>query len=360
MKKLLISIFLFFLITSCWKNELWMNIEKNNENKTISWSVQTWSILEETNTWSIQESSNKKELIKEKDGNIYLFENWIKVETLTTKSTGQTECKIENDEFYVYTITNQNKNYWIVKREQYVCWAHYTWITYFWIDLQNNTELTELPIWWEIKTELEDNTIKITILYPETVVDKVEDARMEISKTDIISDWFIQKWNDWVKTIDLRDIIKPEIKKEEKTENNKVETSKIDNKYSHDNLIKNWYKLNNLWNIKEYYKFNKEDNYQSNGWDISKYNTVYIQWDKILEIIGSDSDTTTWFMSDITIFDWNKTKVIDEVEIWKFEYWFPIQPIFKKNNPKITIYEWLNKISIIDKEQWINKTIWER
>jgi len=37
----------------------------------------------------------------------------------------------------------------------------------------------------------------------------------------------------------LKDIIKPEIKKEEKTENNKVETSKIDNKYSHDNLIKN-------------------------------------------------------------------------------------------------------------------------
>lgn len=360
MKKIIIIVSFFILLSSCYKEEI-----KQNENKTISWSIQTWSILEETNTWSIQESSNKKELIKEKDGNIYLYENWIKIETLTTRATGKTECKIENDEFYVYTITNQNSNYWIVKREQYVCWAHYTWITYFWIDLVNNTELTELPIWWEVKTELENNTIKITILSPETIVDKVEDARIETSKEDMISEWFIQKWNDWVKIINLKDIIKAEIKKEEKVETSKieikkVETPKIDNKYSNDNLIKNWYKLNNIWNIKEYYKISKEDNNQWNWWLVYMYNTIYIQWDKILEIIGSDSDTTSWFMASITIYDWKNTKIINEDEIWKFEYWFPIQAIFNENGPKILIYEWLNKVNIVDKSQWLSKTIWER
>ena len=59
MKKIIIIVSFFILLSSCYKEEI-----KQNENKTISWSIQTWSILEETNTWSIQKSSNKKELIK--------------------------------------------------------------------------------------------------------------------------------------------------------------------------------------------------------------------------------------------------------------------------------------------------------
>ena len=355
MKKLLISIFLFFVITSCWKNELWMNIEKNNENNTISWSVQTWSILEETNTWSIQESSNKKELIKEENWNIYLYENWIKIETLTTRAT---KCIDEYCNGSInYEIIQSKWNYWIVyKREQF--WECGT-TTFYWYDFSTNEELlTKIDELWfcflDFIWKINWNNLDIYIETPEYVVN-VPESKWEISKIDAIVAWFIEKWNDWVKTFDLKDIIKPEIKKEEK-----IETPKVDNKYSNDNLIKNWYKLNNIWNIKEYSKISKRDNNQWNWWLVYMYNTIYIQWDKILEIIGSDSDTTSWFMASITIYDWKNTKIINEDEIWKFEYWFPIQAIFNENGPKILIYEWLNKVNIVDKSQWLSKTIWER
>lgn len=360
MKKIFILTFIFSIVflASCSTQENIENTTNTNSGKNLQSEIQTETESEEiTNTGTIQEEPIKEvkkiKSIALENFNVVLKEDWKTINKLTTRATGQKECKWDKEieEFYVYTITNQNQNYWIVKREQYVCWAHYTWITYFWIDLENNTELTELPIWWEIKTELENNILKLIILYPETIVDVVEDERIETSKKDMISNWFIQKWNDWVKTIDLKNIIKPEIKKEEKVEIKKVEEPKLNSKYSDTNLKKNWYKLNNLWNIKEYYKEDLiPEKTDTDGMLISRWysswKTIYIEWNKVLDFeVNYD-----WWQNLII---WN-----DVVDLTQFE-WSPIQAIFWWNGPKIIISD-INTIKLVDKENGINKVIWNR
>lgn len=261
MRNLIILTFIFssIFLASCWKQENIENITNTNSGKNLQSEIKTEN-KEMINTWTIQKEPVKevKKLrsIAIENFNVVLKEDWKTINKLTNKATGQKECKWDKDkeEYYVYTITNQNQNYWIVKREQYVCWAHYTWITYFWIDLENNAELTEIwTIPFEVKEKLENNILKFIILEPQFIVENAID-RWDIWTEDVKNEWFKKEWNDWVKTIDLKNIIKPEIKKEEKVEIKKVEEVKLDSKYSDSNLRKNWYKFNDLWKIKEYYK----------------------------------------------------------------------------------------------------------
>lgn len=379
MKKLFIFTFIFssIFLASCSKKEVNENITNSN-----SWQVliQTWIELKSqtwventTQTWIIQDekienteltenkiqtqiSKNNKELIKEKDWNIYLYESWIKKYELTTYASNcidAPECMSSIN----YDIIQSKWNYGIVyKKEQ---WWECSEKTFYWYDMnKNNDLLTELYKTWDcflsLKWKVNWNNLEVYVEFPEYVVDNVEN-KWEISKGFLKKEWFSKVWNDWIKTINLKDKIKQETKIEnvKNIETPKVEVVKLDAKYSNENLIKNWYKLNNLWNIKEYYKEDlipeklDTDGVLINRW-YSSWKTIYIEWNNVLDFeINSD-----WWQNLII----NNPKTTEIVDLSQF--WYPIQAIFWWNLPQIIISD-LNNIKI-KKEDLTSQTLWSR
>lgn len=367
MKNLLILTFIFSIVflASCSQQENIENTTNTNLEQNLQSEIQTEIENENEeiiNTGTIQEEQvkevKKTKSIALENFNVVLKEDWKTINKLTTRATGQKECDWDaGDEWtktiYNYKIIADNWNYGIVKREKEICWIPFLHKTYFSIDLENDTELTEiLEMPYDVKEKVENNILKFIILEPQFIVENEADLdRSTILASDLKNDWFKKEWNDWVKTIDLKNIIKPEIKKEEKVEIQKIEEPKLDGKYSDENLKKNWYKLNNLWNIKEYYKEDLiPEKTDTDGMLISRWysswKTIYVEWNKVLDFeVNYD-----WWQSLII---WN-----DVVDLTQFE-WSPIQAIFWWNGPKIIISD-INTIKLVDKENGINKIIWSR
>lgn len=373
MKKVYIILLLFFLV-SCWNDKkLWLDIELNNQNVQTWNIIQTWTenkeiiksqswTLIESQTWTIKENEEKnkivikRKLIK-KNNNIFINEEWKDDITLTTKATWKTECNLVNDEWtiYEYTIVIDNWDYWIVKRYEKHCWADWWNTTYFWISLSSNaTDLVKIydaPEFSELNIVINWNNLYLTILSPDTVDLEKDLVRWTILSTDLKKDWFNKEWKNWVKIIDLIKLLK----------SNKKEEVKVNDKYSNDFLIKKGYKLNQLGDIKEYYKIEKSDNWQpQNEGGLVSYKTIYIKGNKILDITWNDREwwATSWFISTITVFDWKNSYSISEDE---YDYTVPVQPIFKiKNSSKLIVDNNLNTVKMVNKEQWINKVLWTR
>lgn len=349
MKNLIILTFIFssIFLASCWKEENIENTINTNSGQNIQSEIKSETENKEiTNTGTIQveplKVEKKSRILAIENFNIVLKEDWKTINKLTTKATGKKECNWDaGDEwksFSTYKIIADNWIYWIIKKEETFCWAE-TSITYFWIDLVNNTELTEIEIrtfWAEAK--LENNILKFIILSPEFIVENATD-RWDIWVEDVKNEWFKKEWNDWVKIIDLKNIIKPEIKKETKVEIQKTEEAKLDSKYSDANLKKNWYKLNILWKIKEYYKEETTPESEEYGRWFTTRKTIYIEWSKVL-----DFEVNNLWWQNLII----KAPISTEISIQEYWDWYEFQKIFWWN---IIITD-INTIKIGDKIIW--------
>ena len=130
-----------------------------------------------------------------------------------------------------------------------------------------------------------------------------------------------------------------EIKKEDLNVNKQVDNWK----FSNSNLVKEWYKINNLWKIKEYYKtfiLNENNWYYRNQ-------TIYKEWNKILSF-------------GLTYSHWTELEISSPIHktIDLSDYGNVWQPIFWKYESKIIIID-LKTIKIINKKKGINKILWK-
>ena len=372
MKKIFLILTLSFVLFSC------SNKEQINDNKTItsSWNiVNTWSlnntgVINQTLTWTntkakVEEIIILNKEIKKEWNNLFLYQGDKEIWELTTFWNTPTidtiKCWIDMKTFISYNILSQDENFGFVEENTFPCWMDRGTKEYFAMNFKNSkVELTNITekMWYSSEKA---NSIKyfnwsviITFLW-DSVIDWYWDPFTAWIQ-ELKEDGFSKNWNDWAKIIDLNTFLKPD----EKVENN--------NKYSEENLLWNWYTLNNIWDIKEYYKTIKTDNNQENNdWWLIEYHTVYIKWNKILEIIANDYGWwgTSWFIPNITIFDWQGRYYFSSNDLSEFHVSLmdnlPIQPIFKvSNKAKLLIDNNLDNVKVYDKDQSINAVIWKK
>lgn len=373
MKKIFLILTLSFILFSC------SNKEENNDNSptTSSWNIiiNTWSLnntgaINQTLTWTntevkVEEIIKVKKEIRKEDNNLSLYEGNKKIWTLTTywntENIDTWKCWNNEKTFISYDIISQDENFGVVEKHIYTCWMDRWTTEYFAMNFNNSkVELTNITekMWYSLEKA---NSIKyinwsviITFLW-NSVVDWYWDPFTAWIE-ELKEDGFSKNWNDWTKIIDLNTFLKP---------SEKIES---DNKYSEENLLSNWYTLNNIWDIKEYYKTIKSDNNQeNNAWWLIEYHTVYLKWDKMLEIIANDYGWwgTSWFIPNITIFDWQNKHYFSANDLYEFHVSLmdilPIQPIFKvPNKAKLLIDNNLDNVKVYDKEQSINAVIWKK
>lgn len=387
MKKSFLYILVLLFITSCWKNELWLDLE--NTQKSSTWQLtESWIVKNNSQTWVLTQkitSDKPKDVmsIAIENFNVVLKKNWTTIDKLTTKATWNKECDYDSTEDqyqYKYTILNDNWKYWIVERETYKCWTDYPEKTIFWIDLLNWNELSEIYSPWFtilVKTDLNENLLNISIDI-DVVETESEEMAYAISKPTLQKKWYKQIWQNWIKTINLTDFFNNKISQKDIVNENIIESTNntstnnwTSKKFQESDLLKNWYKLNNLWEIKEYYKATISDNNQpqNEGWTLIFYDTIYIKWTKYLQITWNNYYEwwTSGFEPTIYVNDGiNNTKL---VKIYDYDL-FPIQPIFNKDYAnkifdktypfKLTVDSNLDKISVVDKSKNINDVLWNR
>lgn len=361
MQKILLIIFITSILTSCWKNELWMNIEnitninswKNlqseikTENKEM---INTGSENKELiNTWSNEEKQKSIKTIKKDWFNLFLYENDKKIDSLTTywniNNFDDTPCDVDGKEYIYYNIIWQDKDFWLVLKHFYICWMDQWNESLFAINFNNSdVKLTNIdnnstrPYNFN---EYSYNNWILTISIQSNEVVEWEWDRFSVWSIELKDYWFINNWDKWVKTIDLKNIIKPEIKKDEKVEIKKIEEAKLDSKYSDANLRKNWYKFNDLWNIKEYYKEETTPESEEYWRWFTTRKTIYIEWSKVL-----DFEVNNLWWQNLII----KAPISTEISIQEYWDWYEFQKIFWWN----IIITNINTIKIGD------KIIWER
>ncbi len=341
MKKIFIcaSILLtIFLLTSCGSENV-VDIETIKEKQAPINTIEEKQILDKTEI-EVKKIENNKELIKHNDWNIYLYENWKQIDYLTTKAK---KC---SDEYCMseirYNIINSKRNYWIVHKYERA--GECSQDTFYWYNFNGNSDvLTELYENWNcflwLNTTLNWNQLELQIAYPEDVVKNVQN-KWEIDESFIIEEWFNNIWNNWIKTIDVTKLL----------EEKKDIPNTLTGIYSHENLLKDWYKFNNLWSIKEYYKEVWTPPSEEFGRWFTTWKTIYVEWTKIL-----DFEVNNWWGSNLII---TNPKSAHQINLSEYNY--PIQAIF-------TSWEWakliindLDTIKLIDKTNGINKTIWKR
>lgn len=227
MKKLIILLFLTFLF-SCWKEEVkvlnenkintqilvqtWMT---NNTWSEIKINTQTGNIV---NTWS---EEPKKEVvvktIKKEWFNLFLYENDKKIDSLTTywnsidADSMSNKCWIDNTKYVSYKILWQDKNFWIVLKNSYICWMD-QWIEEVYAMNFNNSknELTNIndiitrPINFN---EFEYSNGIITINIQSSNVVEWEWSRFEIWNQELKTFWFINNWPKWTKKLTLENLL---------------------------------------------------------------------------------------------------------------------------------------------------------
>lgn len=231
MKKIILIITISIILVSCWNNQLWMNIEDDVNNSKIN-SGSSISSIETTDnetdvnnteinddlsinkieTVEVEAITNNKKLIM-KNYNVFVQEEGKEDIVLTTKASWQKECRSDNwyEPFITYEIMQDSWKFWLIEKTLNSC-AWRVIITHFTINLNNNlnkdsvvTEIKERTYWEyldEIKVEDEKLVLKIR---SDIIVDEIEE-RYQISKNEIINSWFIQKWDFWIKYIDLNSI----------------------------------------------------------------------------------------------------------------------------------------------------------
>lgn len=375
MKKIL-WIMLCLLLVSCGQSDeelLGINASKQEIQEENIIETATGEVMIQENVWdevqSVQKPiANNKELIM-KNHNVFLREPWKEDIVLTTRAKGIKECSQTSFSwgFYTYEILFSAWDFGLVERKYDSCEWFWTY-SYYTINLNNqansDTEMTEITEYfsgidrgyfmWSFEIEINDSILRIKI-WDDTstwfawVVKSENDVnRWNISESEAIKEWFIFEWKKWVKEINLVEVI-PNI--EDFLNNNSI--SKLPKEYQHDALLSEWYKVNKLWDITEYYR-------ETPLWgSIIDYETIYIKYEKILDIKAHYSDwgAMSWDILYIKVWDGVTKETID---LPYYGDYFPIQPIFKKSDIKMMVDNELNKISMVFKERDINEVIWTR
>jgi len=346
MKKIIYILIFILVLSSCslWKDNLL------SDKCLIEYKIQDWMWKVLLDFWKVNNCNNNRTVI----------------------SWNEAKVKI-NDDFTLNFIDgasfNINKNkFYIIKRNSEIDkfissikkWARLVWL-YYWESM--------LDVWW--KSYEDSNTYKLTM--------KVATLDNEKSKYMLVL-WFkkfiiitfidVEEQNyEWayepdywdedslnMKELDIinlfkkvDDLIPDEIVK------NEVNNSNL----SEDNLLNNWYKLNRLWDVKEYYNtiiLNK------NNW-VYRNQTIYKKWNKILKFWITYAQ---WPQLEITYpihkyINLDELDVLkDESDLYKVWFWYNIwQPILWKYDYKVIVNKNLDEIRIVNKDKWINKVIWK-
>lgn len=406
MKKFLILFLISFLIIWCSKSN-----EKNETTEstwTSTWEVSKWTWkVEEIFSWKVEEVKkvedkkeenikNNRKLILKNKWNVYLLETWKEDIVLTTRAKWYKDCLESNLEgFYEYKILVAEWKYWLVGRIFDTCESFWPKNLY-WINLNNSvndkTALIDISDnfdninsrnnlsvilneyeWSFEKWSFKVNWDKLYITRDKkTLLPKRTDEALYIASfDDLKKDWFIDKWDYFEKVFDLQKML-PD-KKEEIVENEnkkvleiKENKNNIPNEYKPENLLKNWYKVNNLWETKEYYKKEEKNtgSKDSPSWNTT-YKTIYIKWNKFLYIESIIYwGNLRWAGWSITIKDKNWSKTIEEYDeilssLWiEFSWEIAVQSIFKRQwTPKIFVNWDLTAITI-KTDDWNKQVIW--
>ena len=409
MKKIITLLLLSFLLFSCSNQE---NNNKKDEIKTkenIEKDIKKGSDLQENTKTKNEEKELKKEtekidkkteVVKEKikekaireikkhdDWNIYLYENWKKIDYLT-EIAGKIKKEEKFENWFIwnkekfphwtieYSILNAKWKYGIV--DKWYNSNEWIWFNkYYVINLNNNQKSYRMEGIWFFnsgsfyKVEWDNLLLKIDDSFVFNTTNDFRDCYTECNlKSDIIKEWYKKQWNIWVKSIDLskiapdisdKNISKKKVKKSvnKNHNNNTIKTWK----YSHNNLIKEWYKLNTIWDINEYYKivYHDEVREKQSDWTYitlyrwySENKTIYIKWNKILDF----SSLLNWWSFINIYYPQIDKRGANSRDIWNLSF-DAVQPIFWNVRDKIIITD-IDTIKLISKEKWINKIIWKR
>lgn len=417
MKKIYILLFMFFLLFSCWTRQ-----EKIIDEGISTWVTSSWTWSEilaswtwneawnlEVNSWKIElvkeekKVKNNRKLILKNKWNVYLSEPWKEDVVLTTRAKWYKYCEEPLGEkwIYKYEILISEWKYWLVGRTFEQC--ELPWIkSLYWINLDNpindKTVLTDISdkfskihFDWDTLNEIDmilnpyeyfnnwrfkvnKNNLHISIDKKTILLEETDGPWYRTSVEDVKKFWFIDKWTYFEKILDLQKVL-PDIKETENniTSDKKIKnnvSSKIPDKFKPENLIKQWYKVNNLWETKEYYKKDEKSNWKIDDiwWSVS-HKTVYIRWDKYLYI---ESITHWWHLWGawwtITIEnkDWEKyfnenDEVFSVFEEWEIKNWeLAVQTIFKrKDSSKLFVNSDLTRVTMVSLDWKINKVIWK-
>lgn len=371
--KIIILCFLGVFLVSCGISQ-----EKESLQNTASWELTaassgTWSTASgsQTEAQNVVPQNNKK-LEKHDDGNIYLYENWKQIEYLTTKAE---KCidrygAWENDcmGYVNYEIVNAQWNYGVVHKHTQG-WECGSDVFYGYNLNGNSSSLTELyEVWYcflQLKSAFNWNTLEVYVEYPEYIVETPEN-KWEIEISFIKSEGFVQKWDTWVKTIDVAKLL-PDIK--EPQPQNTQKSSSWDAKYQHQNLVAQGFKVNKLGSITEYYKtestfdgMTQEEIMNHNHPWFKYYSVIYVQGDAVLDmlyIVANDNSSIDLQINNPQ----SKTPYVVKSMYDYADYWespdYPLFPIFWKTHVKIIISD-INTVKLVNTEKNLSQTLWKR
>lgn len=346
MKKIIIGIIFCTLLVWCSQKA-----EVPNENSEIN--VETTQVKQGLETqeevkWEEQEieeeKTHAKEIRKHSDGNIYLYEEGLEIDYLTSKAKICPEWEFCDSEIW-YDILEGNETYWIVKKveKKWECSETTFYAIDFFTDERILTEITSEGLCFQsYEGSISKDDFIISIEYPESVVTQVID-KWEISQSSVESEGFKKQWDNWVKTFNLSEIF-----------SSIDETENIVS--DHEILVARGFEVNNLWDITEYYK--KDGTGQ---WGTS-YQTIYRKGDKEINL----SVFYKYAIWETTISDgeWNSTTLNHdaEIELSGLDLYGSIQPIFKEEwfSGKYIVDESLDTIRLVNTEKNINEVIWTR
>lgn len=329
MKKIIIIISFFILLSSCYKEEI-----KQNENKTISWSVQTWSILEETNNSKIIDltEKTKSELICNFD------------------DSGSEVCDLYLDfwtywKFKIYTYFEWSFSWWFDKSifETWFWWKAYFnekynsifvsfWITWVWSNIITNSLKIDLSTKKLINFE---STLWNEFYFKDidTIIPKFI-YTSDTSYEEIIEEWkSVILWennNSTKEDLQWIDFVKNYYEVMWKKDFNELANITEWNTFEQ---LKDWYKnlekvevidIKDLWNNKYKVVVDLYEKLVNLNWSITwKSHTQYIEDQYLYSRIIIEKEIINWKLKTIK---WtNKTINLPRVKIdfsWEWDYSF--------------------------------------
>jgi len=345
MKKMLIGLIFCTLL-------LWCSQKDEIQNKNNAVNTETIQIEEELETkeearWEEQELEEKrihaKEIKKHSNGNLHLYENDVEIDYLTSRAKICPEWEFCDSEIR-YDILEGNETYWIVKKveKKWECSETTFYGIDFFTDERILTEIASEGLCFQsYEGSISEDNFIISLEYPESVVSQVID-KWDISQSSVEAQGFEKQWDNWIKILNLQDIF-PSVDVSENIVSD------------HEILVARGFKVNNLWDVTEYYK---KDG--TGKWGTT-YSTIYRKGDKEINL----SVFYKYAIWETTISDgeWNSTTLNHdaEIELSGLELYWSIQPIFKEEwfSGKYIVDESLDSIRLVNTQKNINEVIWK-
>lgn len=322
MKKIFLILTLSFILFSC------SNKEQNNDNSPItsSWNttINTWSLnntgaINQTLTWTntevkVEEIVKIKKEAKKEWNNIFLYEDNVKKDSLTTywnsQNTDYTNCNWDtNKKLVAYNILYSDEKYSFIEKSIYYCdwkWLRWDeWLNYYILSFDEKT-----PNYYKLADYSlpKVNDFSPSILIDNSFYNKYSfviywsdwDSYWEAEMKKL---WYKKDWewmySSYIKVINFEE------------EYNKAKALVDDEKKKEEARKQNWnnpiewtYKANQNWRS---YDSIKIKNIKNNTFDFSYFNLYESEFEE-----NDKNRSWNWVWKK----EWNKWKVYVDMENW--------------------------------------------